>query len=84
MKDSTVRILRYSFYMVIREKQQLMQDQSFQDQMNNIDLWLSELRSLGVSPKRRNDLNDKKELQDLTENIKQALYQEYKTAYSGK
>lgn len=61
-----------------------MQDQSFQDQMNNIDLWLSELRSLGVSPKRRNDLNDKKELQDLTENIKQALYQEYKTAYSGK
>lgn len=50
--------------------------------MNSIDQWLSELRSLGVSAKRRNDLNDKKELQDLTENIKQALYEQYKTAYS--
>jgi hypothetical protein len=56
--------------------------QSFQEEMNSIDQWLSELRSLGVSAKRRNDLNDKKELQDLTENIKQALYEQYKTAYS--
>jgi len=59
-----------------------MQEQSFHDEMNNIDQWLSELRSLGVSPKRKNNLNDKKELQDLTENIKQELYQQYKTAYS--
>ncbi|OLC25823.1 MAG: hypothetical protein AUJ08_05870 [Thaumarchaeota archaeon 13_1_40CM_3_50_5] len=59
-----------------------MQEQSFHDEMNSIDQWLSELRSLGVSPKRKNNLNDKKELQDLTENIKQELYQQYKTAYS--
>jgi len=59
-----------------------MQEQSFHDEMNSIDQWLSELRSLGVSPKRKNNSNDKKELQDLTENIKQELYQQYKTAYS--
>ena len=58
-----------------------MPEQSFQEQMNSIDQWLSELQSLGVSPKRKNDLNDKKELQDLTENIKQSLYKEYKAAY---
>ena len=56
-----------------------MLEQSFQDQMNSIDQWLSELQSLGVSPKRR---NDKKELEDLTQNIKQSLHQENKTAYS--
>jgi len=56
-----------------------MLEQSFQDQMNSIDQWLSELQSLGVSSKRR---NDKKELQDLTENIKQSLYQENRTTYS--
>ncbi len=39
-----------------------MLEQSFQDQMNSIDQWLSELQLLGVSPKRR---NDKKELQDF-------------------
>jgi hypothetical protein len=59
-----------------------MPSQSFQEQMDSIDQWLSELRSLGVSTKRKNDLNDKKELQDLTENIKQELYREYKTAYA--
>ena len=50
--------------------------------MNSIDQWLSELQSLGVSPKRKNDMNDKKELQDLSENIKQKLYKEYKAAYA--
>jgi len=59
-----------------------MPEQSFQEQMNSIDQWLSELQSLGVSPKRKNDLNDKKELQNLTENIKQSLYKEYKAAYT--
>jgi CHASE3 domain sensor protein len=59
-----------------------MSEQSFQEQMNNIDQWLSELQSLGVSPKRKNSMNDKKELRDLTENIKQELYQEYKAAYA--
>ncbi len=46
------------------------------------DWWISELDSLGVKIKRRNDMNDKKEIIDLTENIKQTLYQEYKTVYA--
>src|SRR5215217_3619149 len=45
--------------------------------------WLNELDSLGIVPKKKtNELNDKQEIRDLSENIKQTLYQEYKTAYS--
>ena len=53
--------------------------------------WINELESLGISPKKINDyLNNGKnweevnieELADLVENIKQTMYQEYKTAYS--
>ena len=53
--------------------------------------WIYELESLGISPKKINDyLNNGKngeevsieELADLVENIKQTMYQEYKTAYS--
>ncbi len=52
------------------------------EKMKGIESWLEELRSLGLPVKRKNDLNDNKELQDLTDNIKLTLYQEYKTAYS--
>ncbi len=41
--------------------------------------WLNELNSLGSVPKRINELNDLKEISNLTENIKQAFYQNYKT-----
>jgi hypothetical protein len=63
---------------------QMSCSETFQDgdEIKRIDLWLSELRSLGISAKRKNDLNDSKELEDLTDNIKQILYQEYKAAYS--
>ena len=44
--------------------------------------WISELDSLGIKSMRRNDMNDRKEITDLTENIKQALFQEYKTVYA--
>jgi hypothetical protein len=44
--------------------------------------WLNELDSLGIAPKKTNELNDKREISDLSENIKQILYQDYKTAYS--
>jgi hypothetical protein len=43
--------------------------------------WISELDSLGIK-NMRNDMNDRKEITDLTENIKQALFQEYKTVYA--
>jgi hypothetical protein len=44
--------------------------------------WLNELESLGISPNKTNELNDQKEVSNLTENIKQTLYQEYKTVYN--
>ena len=44
--------------------------------------WLNELDSLGIISKKTNELNDKQEISDLSENIKQILYQDYKTAYS--
>jgi hypothetical protein len=44
--------------------------------------WLNELDSLGIVPTKTNELNDKQEISDLSENIKQILYQDYKTAYS--
>lgn len=43
---------------------------------------LGELNSLGIEAKRMSELNDKQELQNLVENIKQTLYKEYKTHYS--
>ncbi|HZA99882.1 MAG TPA: hypothetical protein VE308_02555 [Nitrososphaera sp.] len=49
--------------------------------------WINELESLGISPKEiERDYESEseciKELADHVENIKQALYQEYKTSYS--
>jgi len=39
------------------------------------------LESLGIEPKRPDDLNDRGELEALAETIKQVYYQDYKTAY---
>jgi hypothetical protein len=45
--------------------------------------WLSELESLGVNTLEKNGLNNYKEAGDLTEAIKQTLYEDYLQAYSG-
>jgi hypothetical protein len=45
--------------------------------------WISELDSLGIKRIKRNDMKDRKEITDMTENIKQTLFQEYKTVYNG-
>ena len=45
------------------------------------DYWQNELKSLGIEPRRQNELNDKEELQALAEIIKEIYYQDYKTAY---
>jgi hypothetical protein len=61
-------------------------------QLQNMDLekrfaeeeeWylLKELDSLGIDTKKMSELNDKEELRNSVENIKQTLYQEYKTHY---
>ena len=46
--------------------------------------WQNELDSLGIEPKEKKELNDKEELENLADNIKQAMFQDYKLAYSEK
>lgn len=60
----------------------MSENRDVKEQPDKKDYWYNELRSLGIEPKRKNDLNDKYELANLTENLKQTMYQDYKTAYS--
>lgn len=59
----------------------------FIEQADKKGYWINELESLGISPKEiEKDYESEseciKELAGHVENIKQALYQEYKTSYS--
>src|ERR671913_768440 len=47
----------------------------------NKEYWQNELKSLGIEPRRQNELNDKEELRALAEIIKQVYFLDYKTAY---
>jgi hypothetical protein len=57
---------------------------------NKKGYWINELESLGISPKEiidennynKYELSSIEELANLVENIKQTMYQEYKTVYS--
>ena len=44
--------------------------------------WLNELESLGISTLEKNGLNNRQEASDLTDAVKQTLYEEYLKAYS--
>ena len=44
--------------------------------------WLNELESLGVDTLNKDGLNNHKEASDLTEAVKQTLYEDYLQAYS--
>ena len=45
--------------------------------------WQNELDSLGIEPKQTKELDDnKEELENLADIIKQAMFQDYKVAYS--
>ena len=57
-----------------------------QQQQAKNSYWENELHSLGiVDPKRKkNELNDEEELEYLADIIKQAMFQDYKVAYSEK
>ena len=57
-------------------------DELLQQQAKN-GYWQNELHSLGISePKESEELNDKEELENLSDNIKQSMFQDYKIAYS--
>ena len=61
------------------------EEQRQQQQAKN-GYWRNELDSLGiVVPKRKKkELNDEEELENLADIIKQAMFQDYKLAYSEK
>jgi hypothetical protein len=63
------------------------EEEKQQQQQAKNGYWENELHSLGiVEPKRKKkELNDnKEELESLADNIKQAMFQDYKLAYSDK
>ena len=39
--------------------------------------WLNELESLGISTLEKNGINNRREVSDLTDAVKQTLYEEY-------
>lgn len=43
--------------------------------------WISELESLGIKSEKLNELNDVYEVKNLVENIKQTLFQDFKSYY---
>jgi hypothetical protein len=55
-----------------------------QQQQTKNGYWQNELDSLGIEPKQKTELNDKEELENLADIIKQAMFQDYKVAYSEK
>ncbi len=66
-----------------KEAEQEQQHQQQQQQAKN-GYWQNELDSLGIEPKqKKKELNDdKEELENLADIIKQAMFQDYKVAYS--
>lgn len=43
--------------------------------------FVTELQSLGIRSKKLNELNDVYEVKNLVENIKQTLFQDYKSSF---
>jgi hypothetical protein len=46
--------------------------------------WQNELHSLGIKQKEKKEINNKEENENLADNIKQSMFQDYKIAYSEK
>ncbi len=68
--------------MAILSKKEAEEQQQQQRQAKN-GYWQNELDSLGIEPKQKNELNEnKEELENLADIIKQAMFQDYKLAYS--
>ena len=59
------------------------QKQREQQQQAKNGYWQNELDSLGIAPKQKKETNDDdEELENLSHIIKQALFKDYKVAYS--
>jgi hypothetical protein len=68
-----------------KEAEQEQEQQQRQRQQTKNGYWQNELDSLGIEPKQKTELNDNnEELENLADIIKQAMFQDYKVAYSEK
>jgi hypothetical protein len=71
----------YSQVFIMAKLSKKEADQQQQQRAKN-RYWQNELDSLGIEPKRKTELNDEEELEKLADIIKQAMFQDYKVAYS--
>jgi hypothetical protein len=62
----------------------LSQKKEYLPQQTKKSYWQNELNSLGIEPKQKTELNDDDELENLADIIKEAMFQDYKVAYSEK
>lgn len=54
-------------------------------EVSNVDeAAIIDLRSLGIDPKRKSELNNREELLELAENLKQSMLHDYRIAYGYK
>jgi len=65
----------------VREK---VVSEIFKEDIDSEAYLCDELKSLGIEPNNKTELNDEKELDDLAKNLKQSMFQDYKLAYSEK
>jgi hypothetical protein len=69
----------YNMPILSKKKEEQLQQQA------KYGYWQNELYSLGiVDPKQKKELNEDEELENLADIIKQAMFQDYKVAYSEK
>jgi hypothetical protein len=71
-----------SFYHDKKLSKKEEEEQQQQELQTKTRYWQNELDSLGIAPKRKTELNDAEELEKLADIIKQAMFQDYKVAYS--
>ena len=76
--ESSVICSRSDAYIVptISKKKE---EQQLQQQAKN-GYWQNELCSLGIEQKEKKELNDKEKNENLSDNIKQSMFQDYKVA----
>ena len=80
---SGVGCSRSDSYIVLILSKKKEEEQQLQQQTKK-GYWQNELDSLGIQPKQKKELNDDEELENLADIIKQAMFQDYKVAYSEK
>jgi hypothetical protein len=73
---------RHEFYIMPTHSKK--EEEQRRQQQAKKGYWQNKLDSLGIKPKQKKETNDEEELENLADIIKQAMFQDYKIAYSEK